>query len=205
VDPAIFLEVFSSQINYFYELVKSDAALLAVPQYVLATELVSRNLASVLLTFLMSNERFEELGNASQPIANILLRLFKMVFTSVTLYPDLNESVLQPHMSDLITKSLKYAAKAKEPNNYFMLLRALFRNIGGGRYESLYKEVLPLLPFLLKNLNTLLVVSEKPAMRDLFVELCLTVPVRLSVLLYVINCIFLSRSLFKTTGLICTI
>ena len=36
---------------------------------------------------------------------------------------------------------------------------------------------------LLDNLNRLLAVSHKPAMRELFVELCLTVPVRLSALL----------------------
>jgi len=42
---------------------------------------------------------------------------------------------------------------------------------------------LPLLPVLLDNLNRLLAVSHKPAMRELFVELCLTVPVRLSALL----------------------
>lgn len=51
------------------------------------------------------------------------------------------------------------------------------------RFELLYKEVLPLLPSLLKGLNTLLVASENQQMRELFVELCLTVPVRLSVLL----------------------
>ena len=45
------------------------------------------------------------------------------------------------------------------------------------------QEFLPLLPVLLDNLNRLLAVSHKTTMRELFVELCLTVPVRLSALL----------------------
>lgn len=39
---------------------------------------------------------------------------------------------------------------AKEPYNYFLLLRALFRSIGGGSHDLLYQEFLPLLPNLLQ-------------------------------------------------------
>ena len=39
---------------------------------------------------------------------------------------------------------------AKEPYNYFLLLRALFRSIGGGSHDLLYQEFLPLLPDLLQ-------------------------------------------------------
>lgn len=39
---------------------------------------------------------------------------------------------------------------AKEPYNYFLLLRALFRSIGGGSHDLLYQEFLPLLPTLLQ-------------------------------------------------------
>jgi len=62
-------------------------------------------------------------------------------------------------------------------------LRALFRSIGVGKFELLYKEFFPLLPILLENFNRLLSVAHKPQMKELFVELCLTVPVRLSALL----------------------
>lgn len=47
------------------------------------------------------------------------------------------------------------AARCKESQNYYTLLRALFRAIGGaaGRFEHLYKEVLRLLPEMLETLN----------------------------------------------------
>lgn len=75
----------------------------------------------------------------------VLLRLFKLVFGSVTLFIE-NEPVLQPHLAYVITTSMKFAAEVKDPSNYFQLIRALFRSIGGGKFEYLYKEFLPLLP-----------------------------------------------------------
>lgn len=52
---------------------------------------------------------------------------------------------------------MELAQSAKEPYNYFLLLRALFRSIGGGSHDLLYQEFLPLLPNLLqgKSSNTI--------------------------------------------------
>jgi transformation/transcription domain-associated protein len=57
------------------------------------------------------------------------------------------------------------------------------RSIGGGRFEALYKEVLPILQEMLDKLAYLLDHATTNAQRDLFVELTLTVPVRLTNLL----------------------
>lgn len=46
---------------------------------------------------------------------------------------------------------------AKEPYNYFLLLRALFRSIGGGSHDLLYQEFLPLLPNLLEGIMYFLI------------------------------------------------
>jgi transformation/transcription domain-associated protein len=134
-----------------------------------------------LLQFLM--DRIEEVGTADVKKSSILLRLFKLSFMAVTLFSAQNEQVLLPHVSKIITKSIQLSTTAEEPMNYFLLLRSLFRSIGGGRFEHLYKEILPLLEMLLDVLNNLLLTARKPAERDLFVELSLTVPARLSNLL----------------------
>ncbi len=91
--------------------------------------------------------------------------------------------MLKPHLHAIVNKSMELAKSAKEPYNYFLLLRALFRSIGGGSHDLLYQEFLPLLPNLLQGLNSLQSGLHKQHMKDLFVELCLTVPVRLSSLL----------------------
>ncbi|KAK5880957.1 hypothetical protein CesoFtcFv8_021811 [Champsocephalus esox] len=88
-----------------------------------------------------------------------------------------------PHLHKIVNSSMELAQSAKEPYNYFLLLRALFRSIGGGSHDLLYQEFLPLLPNLLQGLNMLQSGLHKQHMKDLFVELCLTVPVRLSSLL----------------------
>ena len=72
--------------------------------------------------------------------------------------------------------------------NYFYLLRALFKSIGGGKFEQLYKEFLPLLPSLLHGLIRAHAAASpsapnQPALRELLLELCLTLPARLSTLL----------------------
>lgn len=69
--------------------------------------------------------------------------------TAVTVYAE-NESVLRPYLNTIVAQGMKFAREVKNPVNYFSLLRALFRSIGGGKFELLYKEFLPTLPELLQ-------------------------------------------------------
>ncbi len=178
--PQVFNEVFSTHLPFLFDQILENATLLGIPQALLSNDLASKRFVAVLFRFLI--DRLPELGDADKKHASVTLRLFKMAFMAVTIFPEENEVMLQPHLSHLIMSSMKLASKAAEPTNYFLLMRALFRSIGGGRFELLYKDVLPLLPVLLENLNNLLEAAE-PSKRELFVDLCLTVPVRLSVLL----------------------
>ncbi|KAK3308730.1 uncharacterized protein B0T15DRAFT_117158 [Chaetomium strumarium] len=181
IDPATFHEVFQQEIPRLYEMIHEHTALLHIPQFFLASEATSPSFCGMLLRFLM--ERIEDVGSADVKKSAILLRLFKLAFMAVTLFASQNEQVLLPHVVDIVTKSIELSTKAEEPMNYFLLLRALFRSIGGGKFEHLYKQILPLLEMLLDVLNNLLLAARKPAERDLYVELCLTVPARLSNLL----------------------
>lgn len=181
IDPATFHEVFHSEIPLLYDMMFEHPALLHVPQFFLASEATSPAFAGMLLQFLM--DRIREVGTSDIKKSSILLRLFKLSFMAVTLFNQQNEQVLLPHVTKIVTLSIQLSTSADEPMNYFYLLRSLFRSIGGGRFEHLYKEILPLLEMLLQVLNNLLVAARKPQERDLYVELCLTVPARLSNLL----------------------
>lgn len=181
IDPATFHEVFHSEIPRLYDMTFEHPALLHVPQFFLASEATSPAFAGMLLQFLM--ERIGEVGTSDITKSAILLRLFKLSFMAVTLFNQQNEQVLLPHVTRIVTLSIQLSTSAEEPMNYFYLLRSLFRSIGGGRFELLYKEILPLLEMLLEVLNNLLMAARKPQERDLYVELCLTVPARLSNLL----------------------
>ncbi|KAK4700569.1 transformation/transcription domain-associated protein, partial [Phenoliferia sp. Uapishka_3] len=176
----IFQEVIEHRMEFFLRELIRNHELLVIPQTLLSNEIVSQNFVAIVFRFLSS--RLEELGKNNKEYTSVMLRLYKMSFMAVTIFPEKNEPVLLPHLSNLIMTSLKLASQAAEPNSYYLLLRALFRSIGGGRFEILYKEVLPLLQVLLEQLNALLKAADK-SKRDLFAELILTVPVRLSVLL----------------------
>ncbi|CAG9853589.1 unnamed protein product [Phyllotreta striolata] len=175
-----FHEIFSTTIEYLVKRVNKNPTLQTVPNTLLANPTTSPIFATVLVEYLL--ERMEEMGSNIER-SNLYLRLFKLVFGSVSLFPQENENMLRPHLHQIVNRSMELAMSAMEPYNYFLLLRALFRSIGGGSHDLLYQEFLPLLPNLLEGLNRLQSGLHKQHMKDLFVELCLTVPVRLSSLL----------------------
>ncbi|OAA68650.1 histone acetylase complex subunit [Niveomyces insectorum RCEF 264] len=191
IDPATFNEIFEQEVPHLFDMIFEHTALLHIPQYFLASEVTSPAFCGMLLRFLM--ERIEDVGLADVKKASVLLRMFKLAFMAVTLFAAQNEQILLPYVVDIISKSVELSTRAEEPMNYFLLLRSLFRSIGGGKFEHLYKQILPLLEMLLDVLNNLLLAARKPVERDLYVELCLTVPARLSNLLPHLN--FLMRPL----------
>lgn len=191
IDPATFNEIFERQVPYLFEMTLEHPGLLHIPQFFLASEVTSPTFCGMLLRFLMNH--IEEVGLADVKKASVLLRMFKLAFMAVTLFASQNEQILLPYVVDIISKSVELSTRAEEPMNYFFLLRSLFRSIGGGKFEQLYKQILPLLEMLLDVLNNLLMAARKPSERDLYVELCLTVPARLSNLLPHLN--FLMRPL----------
>ncbi|KAL6946492.1 hypothetical protein ACO0RG_000645 [Hanseniaspora osmophila] len=180
IDTPTFNEVVESELEFMYECMLKDSAILHVAQSFLTSEVTSPNFNGILLRFLKT--RLPNLGNVNVNKSNILIRLYKLSFMSVNLYPLTNESVLLPYINNLILDSLKYSATNHEPLIYYYLIRTLFRSIGGGKFENLYRSIIPILESLLKTLNRLIFSSRRPHERDLYVELCLTVPVRLSAL-----------------------
>ncbi|KAH8404548.1 hypothetical protein KR009_006495 [Drosophila setifemur] len=175
-----FQEIFSTTIHFLVERIYKNQSLQVIANSFLANPTTSPLFATVLVEYLL--DKMEDMGSNLER-SNLYLRLFKLVFGSVSLFPVENEQMLRPHLHKIVIRSMELALIADEPYNYFLLLRALFRSIGGGSHDLLYQEFLPLLPNLLEGLNRLQSGFHKQHMRDLFVELCLTVPVRLSSLL----------------------
>ncbi|RDB22695.1 Transcription-associated protein 1 [Hypsizygus marmoreus] len=178
----VFQEVWTHKIEFFFNSASKRMILLNICQFLFTREATSPTLLAIVLNFLV--DRLELLGEYDDMTAAATIRLFKMAFGAVGAYPALNEPILKSHLAKLLMDCFPLAAKASKPTNYFHLLRALFRAIGGGggRFELLYNAVLPLLPDMLESLNRQLLASEGQT-RDMIVELCLTVPLRLTHLL----------------------
>lgn len=180
IDPATFNEIIVFELQFLYEAIFDNPALLHIVHLFLGSETTSANFTAALLEFLI--KKMPEMGEGDAKKTNVLMRLFRQCFTALNMFPAVNEQVMLPHLTEIIVEALKLTSTAKEPFVYFYLLRALFRSIGGGRFESLYQAVLPLLPVVLETLNKRLETTRIPQERDIYVELCLTVPVRLSLL-----------------------
>ncbi|EMD40733.1 hypothetical protein CERSUDRAFT_111311 [Gelatoporia subvermispora B] len=178
----VFQEVWTQKIEFYFKSAEKRPVLLHLSQFFLQREAISPTLVAIILRFLLA--RLGELGDYDDQSAAVAIRLFKMTFSAVTLFPSMNEPILASHLGKLIMDCFPLASSASKPTNYLHLLRGLFRAIGGGagRYELLYKEVLPLLPDMLECLNRQLLASNGST-RDMIVELCLTVPLRLTHLL----------------------
>ncbi|CAB3404105.1 unnamed protein product [Caenorhabditis bovis] len=181
IQESIFRELFEKYMDFCLERIFKNFPLqLMINTFLVRHELPS--FASIMLSFLM--DRMKCLSVSTEK-TGLYVKLFKIIFSAIgTQHPNVEgERMLKPFLPDLIRQATVLALSAKEPLNYFLLLRALFRSIGGGAHDILYGKFLPLLPNLLQFLNKLQSGQHRVQMRELFIELCLTVPVRLSSLL----------------------
>ncbi|TRM67802.1 FAT domain-containing protein [Schizophyllum amplum] len=182
VDPHVFQEIWTVKIEFFFDYAVKRIPLVSLCQYLLMRESTSSTMLSVILKFLV--DRLPLLGDLDDYNAAYTIRYYKMAFGVLEkeVYTPTNESIIAGHLPKLLMDCFPLAAKASRPTHYYTLLRAIYRAIGSGRFDMLYKEVLPLLPEMLENMNRHLLASEGHA-RDMLVHLCLTIPLRLTHLL----------------------
>ena len=175
----VFQEVWTTKMDFIFQAVERRPNMITFSNHLFGRETHSPTLVAVVLKYCLG--KLDKLGDMDEMGAAVCIKWFKTVFTAVTLHPQSNEPILAAHLGKLIMDCFPLAAKAIRPTNYYHLLRTLFRAIGGGggRFEILYKEALPLLPEMLECLQKQLLASEGYA-RDMLVELCLTVPLRLT-------------------------
>ena len=128
LNPQTFKEVFSQTIDLVVERIYKNYALQIMANSFLASNVTSPIFATILVEYLLA--RMHEMGSNMER-SNLYLKLFKLVFGSVSLFAAENELMLKPHLSSIVNQSMELAKSAKEPFNYFLLLRALFRSIGG--------------------------------------------------------------------------
>ncbi|WKX92957.1 hypothetical protein Q1695_010745 [Nippostrongylus brasiliensis] len=179
----VFGEIFTKYMDFFVVRMAKNLPLQLACNAFLVRADVSFRFGCIIVKYLM--DRLPSLA-VMNDVSTLYVKLFKIIFSAIgcqnSASPD-GEIMLKPYLPELIRKSMEYALSARDPINYFMLLRALFRSIGGGLHDILYSQFLPLLPDLMLFFNKLQWCDHRQMMRELFVELCLTVPVRLSTLL----------------------
>jgi transformation/transcription domain-associated protein len=114
-----------------------------------------------------------------------LLQLFERVLKSLSSFAENEAGVVRRRLRKIVVVCLRSSLEntVSWPDNYCMLLRYLFRSISAGKFEESYKELLPLIPTVLNGLYRVICASEDLVLRQTAIELCLTIPARLSSLL----------------------
>ncbi|CAK5085298.1 unnamed protein product [Meloidogyne enterolobii] len=177
-----FERVLEQHIEFLIERISINPILQNICSTFLTNPATMNKTGQILVKYLLT--KLPDLG-ANNERATLYLKLFKLVFHAISCSSNNSDcdTILKPFLHQIIKQSMQYALEARESTNYFLLLRALFRSIGSGTHEQMYHQFLPLLPSILQQLNRLQNGSHLQSIHELFVELCLTVPVRLSSLL----------------------
>lgn len=100
MSTSVFRDVFSTCISYMVERIHQNIALQTIANSFLGNPHTSAVFATVLVEFLL--ERMSEMGSSIDR-SNLYLRLFKVVFGSVTLFKD-NEHMLKPHLHQIVNR-----------------------------------------------------------------------------------------------------
>ncbi|CAL0314477.1 unnamed protein product [Lupinus luteus] len=182
MEPRDLMDMFSLCMPELFECMISNTQLVQVFSTLLATAKVYRPFADVLVNFLVSS-KLDALKNPDSPAAKLVLHLFRFIFGAVAKAPSDFERILQPHVPVIMEVCMKSCTEVERPLSYMQLLRIMFKALTGCKFELLLRDLIPMLQ---PCLNMLLALLEGPAgedMRDLLLELCMTLPARLSSLL----------------------
>jgi len=171
-----FVEIFKEQLPYLYERSIDNPIYLDIPSHFLSNQTIAGQFNGLVLDFLLG--RMDRMAGSS-PEATTMLKLFKIVIGSVVSFQDEELCLMfRPYLSPIVKKCLTCASQSKESVNYFLTLRALFRSIVSGKFDTLIKEFAILVPDILDKLTEFLRGSYKPNVRELFIELCVTIPAK---------------------------
>jgi len=96
-----FREIFTVSIDYLVERIYENSALQVVANNLLANPSTSAIFATILVEYLLN--KMPEMGEDIEK-SNLYLRLFKLVFGSVSLFPAENEQMLRPHLRDIVNR-----------------------------------------------------------------------------------------------------
>lgn len=192
MDSFSFQRVVGPKVGMIFEAVVRDPeAIVIVQKFLLHSTNISPTFASCLIKYLMQNVTYlsfsQEKDKSSQGSkverkAEVMQNFFEILFSSLAIYPK-NEFVVRPHLQTLIATCLRHATNNEEilwPGINLKILKKLFHAIAGGKFEESYKEILPLLSPLLNGLYRIYLQAKNKVVKNVIIDICLTIPARLS-------------------------
>uniref|UniRef100_A0A6U0LAK3 Non-specific serine/threonine protein kinase n=1 Tax=Percolomonas cosmopolitus TaxID=63605 RepID=A0A6U0LAK3_9EUKA len=176
LSPPTFEEVFNQQMQFLYDKIVENEAYLDIVNYFCANTRLSPHFSLLLLQFLVEN--MDKLGEDNKESV-VLLKCFKIIFGFIFSF---KEKMTVPLLKKIVFKCLYTTNEKTNSLNYYRVLRFLFRSLALGKYDDMIKEFIPMVTMIVERLHDLTKTAFKSPTRELFVELCLTVPAKLHVL-----------------------
>ncbi|KAJ4791719.1 Transformation/transcription domain-associated protein [Rhynchospora pubera] len=176
------MDVFSLCLPELFDFIATNTQFLHVFSTLLQVPKVVRPFADVLINYLVSN-KMETLKQPDTPSAKLVLQLFRFVFLTASKFPTECERVLQPHVPVIMDICMKNAPEVEKPLGYMHLMRSVFRSLNTAKFDTLMRDLIPTLQPCLTMLLAMLDGPMGEDMKDLILDLCLTLPARLSSLL----------------------
>ena len=172
--PTTFKCIISAHIQLLIEQIQKNFALQFIPQTFYTQPSTCAVFSSIMLDYLV--KRLDEMGSNPEK-SELYLKLLKLTFSSISYFPQENEQLLKPYISPIISKSLSNCKSASDPMGYFYLIKALYRGLSNAS-EATYSEFRLQLTDLLATLNKFHSTAQTQLLRDIIVELSLTIPFR---------------------------
>lgn len=187
LDSFNFQRIVGPKVKLLIGAIIDDGDVMKVAEHLLlSSSNTTSDFAACLMIELMRCSDKNDVGiQDDTPAANVKMSLFNLIFSSVTVYPK-NERILRPYIQPLVAVCLRRAVgcdSSKWPDNHLTLIRKLFRTITNGKNEDSYKEIVPLLATLLNGLYRIFCHSHDILVKKIIIEICITLPARLSSLL----------------------
>lgn len=188
LDSDTIRNLFQAKISFLYELSTTNNMFLAIIQQILSHNVSNIFNVDIVLTFFTSNmsdlslyfnEKKEGMAKKLQLKSATLLKIFRCALASINTYPEA-ESVLVSHLKNLIFFSIRYANESRMSINYYFVLRLLFRAVTNLKSEQCIQTIAPLYPSILDGLRCLLHRTDHKTVQNILLELCLTIPARIS-------------------------
>ncbi|VFQ99863.1 unnamed protein product [Cuscuta campestris] len=182
MEPRDLMDMFSLCMPDLFECMISNSQLVHIFSTLLQAPKVFKPFADVLVNFLVNN-RLDVLKHPDSPSAKLVLHLFRFLFGAVAKAPSDCERILQHHIPVIMETCMKNSTEVEKPIGFLQLLRTMFRALAGGKFEGLLRDLIAMLQPCLAMLLAMLEGPTGEDMQELLLELCLTLPARLSSLL----------------------
>lgn len=181
LEPRNFVDIISLHFDDFFAGMLELPTMVQVPHLLLQNTKLCRYFADALMTYLLEN-KLTSLGDHSSQEAQLVLKLFSLLLHAISKHSNC-EAVLSTHVIFMMESCLQAIKRNENPSAYIRLLRYLFRAMAQAKFDTLYREVVPILPATLDCLLEVLAGPDPHELEDTIVELCLILPARLSSIL----------------------